>query len=111
MALSSNELWQRIAAEGLASPMQCRSWAAEAAKTMPAADSTDGIKVLQNLIELGKLTNYQAKILAGQSDRPLRRGAWTILRRVKTPLWNGWLEVTKVDITKAEQPARVGSAG
>lgn len=102
MSLSSIELWQRIAAEGLASPMQCRTWAAEAAQSLPAADTTDGIKVLQQLIEIGRLTNYQAKILAGQSDRPLKRGAWHILRHVKLSPWNGWLEVTKIDTTKAE---------
>lgn len=105
MGLSSLDLWQKISAEGLASPMQCRSWAAEASKTLAAADAADGIKVLQQLIELGKLTNYQAKIIAGQSDRPLHRGPWTIQGRVKTPLWTEWLEVTKVDLTKADQPA------
>ncbi len=102
MSLSSIELWQRIAAEGLASPMQCRTWAAEAAKSLPAAETTDGIKVLQQLIEIGRLTNYQAKILAGQSDRPLRRGSWHILRRLKDPIWQDWTEVTKIDTTKAE---------
>jgi serine/threonine protein kinase len=102
MVLSSIDLWQRIAAEGLASPMQCRGWAAELAKEMPAAETTDGLKLLQALIANGKLTNYQAKILAGQSDRPLRRGPWTILQKVKQPLWSEWLEVTEVDVTKGD---------
>jgi len=102
MVLSSIDLWQRIAAEGLASPMQCRSWAAELAKDMPAAEASDGLKLLQALIANGKLTNYQAKILAGQSDRPLHRGPWTILQKVKQPLWTEWLEVTEVDLTKGE---------
>lgn len=104
MNLSSIELWQRIAAEGLASPMQCRTWAAEAAKLMQAADTTDGLKVLQKLIEIGRLTNYQAKILAGQSQEPLQRGSWHILRRVKEKGWVGWLEVTQIDTTRAEWP-------
>lgn len=102
MVLSSIDLWQRIAAEGLASPMQCRSWAAELAKDLPAAEATDGLKLLQALIANGKLTNYQAKILAGQSDRPLHRGHWTIMQKVKQPLWTEWLEVTEVDLTKGE---------
>ncbi|MEZ6138428.1 MAG: serine/threonine-protein kinase [Pirellulaceae bacterium] len=104
MAFSSVELWQRIAAEGLASPMQCRSWAAEAAESMEAADTADGLKVLQALIASGRLTNYQAKILAGQSDKPLHRGPWTILGNVKFPLWSSWQLVAKVDLTKAGSP-------
>ncbi len=102
MVLSSTDLWQRIAAEGLASPMQCRSWAAELAKDLSAAEGTDGLKLLQALIASGKLTNYQAKILAGQSDQPLHRGLWTILQKVKQPLWTEWLEVSEVDLTKGE---------
>ncbi len=104
MSVSSLELWQRIAAEGIASPMQCRSWAAEVAKSLPAADTADGLKVLQKLIDIGKLTKYQAKSLAGQSDDPLKRGAWNVLGRVKVPQWQGWLEVTKIDTSKGEQP-------
>lgn len=104
MGLSSIELWQKVAAEGLASPMQCRAWAAEAAKSMQAVDTTDGLKVLQQLIDVGRLTRYQAKILAGQSQEPLQRGPWHILQPVKDPLWRGWLEVVKIDTTKAEWP-------
>ena len=106
MSLSSTEIWQRISAEGLASSLQCRSWAAETAKHLDGADSTNGLKVLQKLVELGQLTNYQAKIIAGQSDAPLRKGAWHILQRCKSPLWEGWLEITKIDPTKAAAPSR-----
>lgn len=104
MSISSLELWQRIAAEGIASPMQCRSWAADVAKSLPAADTADGLKVLQKLIDNGKLTKYQAKSLAGQSDDPLKRGSWNVLNRVKVPQWQGWLEVTKIDTSKGDQP-------
>lgn len=83
--------------------MQCRGWAADAAKEMDVAHATDGLRMLQTLIDIGKLTKYQAKVLAGQSDKPLKRGPWFILQEVKNPLFNGWLEVTKVDTTKAEQ--------
>ncbi|MFO0939451.1 MAG: hypothetical protein U0930_01660 [Pirellulales bacterium] len=104
MSISSLDLWQRIAAEGIASPMQCRSWAAEVAKSLPAADTADGLKVLQKLIDIGKLTKYQAKSLAGQSNDPLKRGSWNVIGRVKVPQWQGWLEVTKIDNSKGEQP-------
>ncbi len=104
MTLSSTELWQKIAAAGLASPMQCRSWAGEVAEHIPISDTTDGLKVLQTLIQLDKLSGYQAKVLAGQSSNPLHRGPWAILGRVKQPLWSGWTCVAKVDLTKAGSP-------
>ena len=104
MSLSSIELWQRIAAEGLASPMLCRSWAAESAKSLNAANAADGIHVLKHLVELGKLTKYQAKILAGQSSKPLKRGDFHILGPVKSGVFAGWLEVTKIDTAQADWP-------
>jgi serine/threonine protein kinase len=104
MTVSSTELWQRISAEGLASPMLCRSWAGEVAKSLPPAETADGLKVLQQLIELGKLTKYQAKILAGQSNEPLKRGPWFVLSKIKQPVFQGWLEISKIDNSKGEQP-------
>lgn len=104
MSISSLELWQRIAAEGIASAMQCRSWAAEVSKHLPAAETADGLKVLQKLIDIGKLTKYQAKVLSGQSTDPLKRGPWNVLSKVKQPQWQGWLEITKIDPSKGEQP-------
>lgn len=104
MSVSSLELWQRIAAEGIASAMQCRSWAAEVSKHLPAAETADGLKVLQKLIDIGKLTKYQAKVLSGQSTDPLKLGPWNVLSKVKQPQWQGWLEITKIDPSKGEQP-------
>ena len=104
MSVSSLELWQRIAAEGIASAMQCRSWAAEVSKHLPAAETADGLKVLQKLIDIGKLTKYQAKVLSGQSTDSLKRGPWNVLSKVKQPQWQGWLEITKIDPSKGEQP-------
>lgn len=104
MSLSSIELWQRISAEGLASPMQCRSWAAEAAKSLDATQAADGLQVLKHLVELGKLTKYQAKILAGQSNQTLKRGEFHVLGSVKSPVFKDWLAVTKIDTTQAEWP-------
>ena len=89
MSVSSLELWQRIAAEGIASAMQCRSWAAEVSKHLPAAETADGLKVLQKLIDIGKLTKYQAKVLSGQSTDPLKLGPWNVLSKVKQPQWQG----------------------
>ncbi len=56
-------------------------------------DATSGLKILQKLVELKKLTNYQAKVLAGQSSQPLRLGAWLVQQRLKDPIWSGWLVV------------------
>ena len=69
--------------------MQCRSWAAEVSKHLPAAETADGLKVLQKLIDIGKLTKYQAKVLSGQSTDPLKRGPWNVLSKVKQPQWQG----------------------
>lgn len=103
MAVNSLELWQRIVAEGLASNIQCRSWATEVAELLSAQAMADGLQVLQKLIELQKLTKYQAKILAGQSSDLLKRSGWHILGRVKHPIWNGWYRITKIDPSKAQQ--------
>lgn len=95
MSLSSVELWQRISAAGLAAPMQCRSWAAEVLQRLPPGDAADGLKNLEQLVLLGRLTDYQADLIAGRISGDYRRGAWTLLRPVDVPLWNGWFEATK----------------
>ena len=107
MSLSSIDLWQRISAEGIASAMQCRTWAADVAKSLTPDQAADGLQVLQQLIQLGKLSKYQAKVLAGQLDAPLRLGPWHVIRRLKAPLWADWLELQKLDLTKAESPAPI----
>lgn len=107
MSLSSIDLWKRISAEGIASAMQCRTWAAEVAKSLAPNQVADGLQVLQQLIQLGKLSKYQAKVLAGQLEAPLRLGPWHVIRRLKAPLWADWLELQKLDLTKAESPAPV----
>ncbi|MCA9134650.1 MAG: hypothetical protein KDA45_15890, partial [Planctomycetales bacterium] len=94
MSLSSSvELWQRLAAEGLATPQQCRSWAAEVAEGLPSSEMTDALPVLKRLIDLGKLTPYQAKIVAGQSEGPLHREHWLLRQRLQVPTWTEWYEV------------------
>lgn len=90
MSLSSLELWQRLADEGLATPEQCRLWAAEILPKLTDADSQSGLKILQRMIELGYLSKYQAKIIAGQAVGPLRWGTWLVEQPVKLPLWQGW---------------------
>ena len=90
MSLSSLELWQRLADEGLATPEQCRQWAAEILPKLAGADAQNGLKILQRLIELGYLSKYQAKIVAGQATGTLRWGAWMVEQAVKLPLWQGW---------------------
>ena len=50
---------------------------------MDAAEATQGIRLLQRLIECNKLTKYQAKILAGQSEQPLRFGSLGCLREIE----------------------------
>ncbi|MFN3191304.1 MAG: hypothetical protein ACE361_12340 [Aureliella sp.] len=100
MSISSPELWKRIAQEGIASPLQCRTWAAEAAKSMPAQDTADGLKMALQLIEQGHLTKYQAKSLVGQSEQPLRLGRFHIRQHLKTPIWREWIEVAEIDLTK-----------
>lgn len=93
MSISRPELWQRIEREGLANSAQCQQWAAEVVPSLSEIDATSGLKILQKLVELRKLTNYQAKVLAGQSSQPLRLGAWLVQQRLKDPIWSGWLVV------------------
>jgi hypothetical protein len=95
MALSITELWQQIAAANLASPVQCRSWATEVARQLPATDVVDGGKVLQALVEMGKLSEYQARALAGHSELPLQRGSWSIRSIFDDGVWTGWSEVVR----------------
>ncbi|MEM8734696.1 MAG: hypothetical protein AAGG44_10765 [Planctomycetota bacterium] len=103
MSISSPELWKRIAQEGIASPLQCRTWATEAAKSLSSQDAADGLKMAVQLIELGYVTKYQAKSLVGQSDLPLRLGRFHILQKLKSPTWRGWFEVAELDLARAKQ--------
>ncbi len=95
MSLSSVELWQRISSAGLAAPMICRSWAAEALQGLPPSAATDADKILAQLVKIGRLTDYQADLIAGRRAGEFKRGAWTLLRPVSVPLWGGWFEATK----------------
>ncbi len=94
MSLPSSELWPRIHQAGLVTEAECQQWAAEVLPSLTAEEQVNGLKILQRLIELKKLTKYQAKILAGQSKLPLRVGTWHVLERLKDPLWSNWLVVT-----------------
>ena len=103
MSLTSDDIWQRLTGSGLVTAAQCQSWAAEVAqrlnqgqinpKSHVQPDSLHGLQLLQYLIDLGKLTKYQAKIVAGQSNDPLTRGVWKVLGRVKNPVFSGWFQV------------------
>lgn len=95
MSLSSVELWQKISSAGLAAPMICRSWAAEALQDLPPSDAANATKILEQLVRLGRLTNYQAELIAGRRQGEFKRGVWTLLRPVEAPLWEGWFEATK----------------
>ena len=95
MSLSSVELWQKISSAGLAAPMICRSWATEALQDLPPNDAANATKILEQLVRLGRLTDYQAELIAGQRQGEFKRGVWTLLRPVEIPLWEGWFEATK----------------
>lgn len=95
MSLSSVELWQRISAAGLAAPMICRSWAAEALQGLQPSDAADAIKILEQLVRIGRLTEYQADLIAGRRQGDFKKGVWTLLRPVPVALWDGWFEATK----------------
>ncbi len=95
MSLSSVELWQRISSAGLAAPLICRSWAADALQRLQPSDATDAEKILEQLVQLGRLTEYQADLIAGRRQGEFKRGAWTLLRPVTVPLWEGWFEAVK----------------
>jgi Protein tyrosine and serine/threonine kinase len=98
MKLTSVELWQRISAAGLAAPMQCRTWAAEALQGLPPGDAADAEKILGELVRLGRLTDYQADLLTGRRKGEFKRGPWTFLRPVAVPLWSGWIEAVKAPV-------------
>ena len=95
MSLSSVELWQRISSAGLAAPMICRSWAAEALQELQPSDAANADKILEQLVLNKRLTDYQADLIAGRREGEYRRGAWTLLQPVETPLWSGWFEAVK----------------
>ncbi len=75
--------------------MICRSWAAEALQELQPNDAADAEKILAELVRLGRLTDYQADLVAGRQKGDFKRGAWTLLRPVRDPLWPEWFEATK----------------
>lgn len=104
MSLTSGELWQRIAASQLASPEQCRTWAAQASKGLSAAEASDGQRLATQLVAQGKLTRFQAEVLLGGSDQPLAKHDWRLLQPVHfgvkdlydvRAVWHGWWVATK----------------
>ncbi len=104
MSLSSVELWQRITARQLASPMQCRAWAADATAGLSATEALDGERLAAQLVTLGKLTQFQADIIVAGADEPLVRNGWRILEPVNIAphvapsarcVWNDWWVATK----------------
>ncbi len=90
MKLSSVELWQRISAAGLASPMQCRGWAAEALQGLQPEEATDSDKIIDQLVRIGRLTPYQADVLCGRIVGEIRRDGWFIFGTVESPGWQKW---------------------
>ena len=104
MGLSSVELWQRIAASQLASPLLCRTWAADAASALSASEALDGASVGQQLVNQGKLTRFQIDNLLSDAPLPLVRHGYRLLEPVNyTPypapharcIWNDWWVVAK----------------
>ncbi len=104
MGLSSVEFWQRIAASQLASPLLCRTWAADAATALSASDALDAKRVGQQLVSQGKLTQFQLDTLLGESKLPLVRNGYRLLEPVDYTLtdatdvrsvWQDWWTVAK----------------
>ncbi len=95
MKLSSVELWQRISAAGLASPMQCRGWAAEALQGLKPEEATESDKIIDQLVRIGRLTPYQADVLCGRIAGEIRRDGWFILGSVDLPGWQKWKLASK----------------
>ena len=104
MGLSSVELWQRIAASQLASPMLCRSWAADAATALSASEALDAERVGEQLVMQGKLTQFQVETLLGDTKLPLIRNGYRLLEPVNyaayvaphvRSIWKEWWAVAK----------------
>ena len=95
MSLSSDELWQRLLSEGLATPEQHQQWSREILPKLSETDANNGLKALLLLVDAGHLSKYQAKIIAGQSSEPIRYGAWVVEQPLKLPMWQGWYEVRR----------------
>lgn len=104
MGLSSVELWQRIAASQLASPLLCRTWAADAATALSATEAIDGQRVGQQLVSQGKLTQFQIDSLLSDNPLPLIRNGYRLLEPVNyapypaphvRSIWNEWWAVAK----------------
>ena len=93
MSVSSSDIWQRIVREQLASPEECRQWAEYVAQQLPTADQSHPLKLLKCLVDGRRLTAYQARILAGRSQQPLRLGSWAVIGPVPDPHWKRWLVV------------------
>lgn len=104
MGVSSVELWQRIAASQLASPLLCRTWAADAAAVLSATEAIEGARVGEQLVKQGKLTQFQIESLLGENKLPLIRHGYRILEPVDyapypaphvRSIWHDWWAVAK----------------
>ncbi len=104
MGLSSVELWQRLAASQLASPLLCRTWAADAASALSATEAIDAQRVGQQLVSQGKLTQFQIDTLLSDDPQPLVRNGYRLLEPVayasypapdSRSIWSQWWAVAK----------------
>jgi serine/threonine protein kinase len=95
MAISSNDVWSRLIAEGVTTESQCQLWREELSPNMRQEDLQDGLRLLKKLLDQGVLTSYQARILAERSDDPLSFGSWLILGPVSGKVWRDWVIVRK----------------
>ncbi|MFK7736852.1 MAG: hypothetical protein AB8B50_12530 [Pirellulaceae bacterium] len=93
MSFAVAEIWNRISEAGLASPQQMAEWRDSVSEIDSVKHDANGLRVLQRLIEKGKLTKYQAKVLAGQTQGPLRCGPLLVKQIRKAGIWTGWADV------------------
>lgn len=92
MSLTTVQLWQSLQDSEMASPTDCRKWAAEILASAGEEALADPQTLLAQLIKLRKVTPFQANALITNNAASLIRGPYRILFPLPHPALAEWFE-------------------
>jgi serine/threonine protein kinase len=100
VTLSPAQLWDKLVSSQLASAETCRQWALAVAESNPQG-LHDTAKLLASLIQLGKLTPFQANVLYRGLPVALQLGPYRIERSMEAELGPDWFSA--IDIASSSK--------
>jgi serine/threonine protein kinase len=98
---TSVQLWERIHAAGLATTEECRQWAIAISQAGAPERLQDPVRLVAELIRLGKITSFQANVLFHGLAIPLSIGPYRLESSLEQELGKHWFEVVEKNHSKS----------